>query len=81
MFGFIFNLIARFKRPKKRQVTEDGQFSGLKKDEKDPRDFKYLGIAYPSTLPKQVSLRKYVLDVKNQGTIGSCAPHSFSSFY
>lgn len=73
--------IAKLKRPKRREVTEDGQFSGLRKDWKDARDFKYLGIAYPTTLPKQVSLRKYVLEVKNQGAIGSCAPHAFASCY
>lgn len=67
-------------KDKKRKVTDVYKF-GIVKHKKDKRDYKYASTYLPTELPKSFSLKKYVLAVKQQGKLSSCAPHAFASCY
>ena len=51
------------------------RFFGIKKDVKDPRDYKLL-IPFTS-LPEFWSLKQYCPPIKNQQNIGSCASNAY----
>ena len=59
--------------------TRGSFVDGIKKDVFDSRDYKVKTVLFEQSIPESYSLKNFVKQVKNQGSIGSCGAHAYTT--
>ena len=59
--------------------TRGSFVEGVKKDSFDSRDYKVKTVLFDGSIPENYSLKSFVKQVKNQGSIGSCGAHAYTT--
>lgn len=60
-----------------KRINIDAYGLGALQDKEDERDYCMAGLSLEE-LPKEISLKEYVREVKSQGKINSCVPHQYT---
>ena len=79
-------ILKLFYRKQAREAGSVSEEMKLLPDQKDDRDYDAFHLVGDTSIPSPLSktkfsLKEYVNQVKNQGSIGSCGPHALTSAY